>query len=71
MAIEIGSHVPDLILGDQDFAFCQGASGSVGEDLVGDMIDLDLEVLGNDAGVMHGEEEVQVDGWIQGGEYPW
>jgi len=38
---------------------------SVGDDLVGDIIELDLEVLGNGAGKMDREEEIQIKGRVQ------
>ena len=66
LVIEVSGNSAGSILKEQDLTTCQMLGRTSRDDLVEDSIELDLEVLGDDAEVMDGEKEIQVKGGIEG-----
>lgn len=55
-----------FILKDQHLTFREMPGRAGGNDLESDIVKLDLEVLGDDAGIVYREEEIQIDGPVKG-----
>ena len=66
LLVEVSRNSTARILDDQGLPSCQMLGRSVGNDLVNDIVELDLEVFGDDAVIMDGEEEIQVNCWVEG-----
>ena len=59
--VEVGRDSTILILNDQDLASDKILGRSLGNDLVCEGIEMDQQIFSNGAGVMDGEQEIQVN----------
>lgn len=63
--VEESRDIADIILEDEGFAFSEMPDRTGGDDLVGDIVELDLQILGDDAGVVDGKDEIEVGGSVE------
>ena len=66
LVVEVENDLLIRIQDGRDLSTLQGISGPSGFDLIDDPIELDLEVLGDDPGVMAGENAIEVNSGIKG-----
>lgn len=66
LMVEESRNSTSLILKDQHLTFREMPGRSGGDDLIGDIVKLDLEVLGDDADIVYREEEIQINGPVKG-----
>ena len=66
LVIEESGDGARFILNDKDFSLDEMLWRAIGEDLIGDVIELDKEVFRDRAGILNGEDEIQIQVRVKG-----